>query len=168
MCPRFRHSAGSWPRACSPPWCVVRFRRHHRFRLAVGPLRQSIPAVLVLRLGAIVAAVPTVHQLLVLRTVAVCDVLRSRLDRHGAADSAAHRAAVRSRTRQSGFLAGFLRAISLGVWQLRHSAPACHAPLLATYLPAFLRRRRIVHRGGIDHAWRFRGCRSRWWREGGE
>ena len=70
--------------------------------LAVGPLRQPLAAVLVLRPARAVAAVPAVHRFLVLRAVAVCDVLRARLDRHRAADGAADRAAVRAGARQSG------------------------------------------------------------------
>ena len=99
--PRFRHSAGAG-RGPARGDGHLRFRRHHRLGLAVGPLRQSLAAVLVLRPARAVAAVPAVHRLLVLRPVAVRDVLRARLDRHRAADGAADRAAVRPRARQSG------------------------------------------------------------------
>jgi MFS family permease len=56
--------------------------------------------VLVLRPARTVAAVSAIQRLLVLRPVAVCDVLRSRLDRHCAADGASHRTAVRGGARQ--------------------------------------------------------------------
>ncbi len=48
-------------------------------------------------------------RLLVLRPVAVCDVLRARLDRHRAADGAADGATLRRRARQSGVRLGFRR-----------------------------------------------------------
>ena len=69
-------------------------------RLAVGPLRQSQAAVLVLRPARPVAAVPAVLRFHALRPVAVRGVLRPRLDRDRAADGAAHRAALRARARQ--------------------------------------------------------------------
>ena len=99
--PRFRHPAGSG----GGPACRhghIRFLRHHHFGLAVGPLRQPISAVLVLRPARPVAVVPAVHQFFVLRPVAVCDVLWSRLDRNRAADGPADRAAVRTGARQPG------------------------------------------------------------------
>ncbi len=80
----------------------VRFLRHDRVGLAVGPLRQSLAAVLVLRPARAVAGVPAVHRFLVLRPVAVCDVLRARLDRDRAADGAPHRATLRRGARQPG------------------------------------------------------------------
>src|SRR6185437_15068692 len=58
--------------------------------------------VLVLRAARPVAGVFAVHQFLVLRPVAVRDVLWAGLDRDRAADGAADRATVRTGTRQSG------------------------------------------------------------------
>ena len=156
--PRFRHSAGSG-REPARRHGRVRFRRHHRLRLAVGPLRQSVSAVLVLRPARIVAAVPAVHQFLVLRPVAVCDVLWPRLDRNGAADGAAHRAAVRSRARQSGVRLDFCRPSARRGNRGLRRRPVAHR---ARNLPAgVLHRRRLVHRGGADHAGDFAADRSR-------
>src|SRR6202167_5858780 len=62
--PRFRHSPGSG----REPACRhghIRFLRHYRFGLAVGPLRQPISAVLVLRPARPVAAAAAVHQFFV-------------------------------------------------------------------------------------------------------
>ena len=133
--PRFRHSAGAG-RKPARRHGHLRFLRHHRLGLAVGPLRQPLAVVLVLRPARAVAAVPAVHRFLVLRPVAVCDVLRPRLDRHRAADGAAHRAALRRRSAPIWCSAGSSPAIS--------SAPATAAfgaglsrTVLATYLPAF-------------------------------
>ena len=91
--PRFRHSAGAGGEPARGDG-YFRFRRHHRLGLAVGPLRQSQAVVLVLRAARPVAVVPAVHRFLVLRPVAVCDVLWPRLDRDRAADGAANRPAV--------------------------------------------------------------------------
>ena len=63
----------------------IRFCRHHRLRLVVRSLRQSLAVVLVLRAARAFAAVSAVHRLFVLRAFAVCRVLRARLDRDGAA-----------------------------------------------------------------------------------
>ena len=63
-----------------------RLLRHHRLRLAVRPLRQSLAVVLVLRAARPFAALPALHRFHVLRPFAVRCVLRSRLDRHHTAD----------------------------------------------------------------------------------
>src|ERR1035437_5092205 len=147
--PRFRHSAGSG-RQPARRHGRVRFLRHHYVRLAVGPLRKSLAAVLVLRPARSVAAVSAVHRFLVLRPVAVCDVLWPRLDRNGAADGAAHRAAVRSGARQSGVRLDFCRSsIGRSDRGIRRGAVAD----AAFELPAgVLRGRCAVHHRGIDHA----------------
>ncbi|MGY4296053.1 MFS family permease [Bradyrhizobium sp. i1.4.4] len=101
MCLDFGISAGAGRRPARRDG-HLRFLRHDHVGLAVGPLRQPLPPVLVLRPARALADLPAVQRLLVLRAVDLRDVLRPRLDRHGAADRAAHRAEVRARARQSG------------------------------------------------------------------
>ena len=114
---------------------VVRFRRHHRLRLAVRPLRQSLAAVLVLRPARAVAALSAVHRFHVLRPVAVRGVLRPRLDRDRAADGEAHRRPVRPE--RAGIVFGWIFAGH----QLGAASAAFGAGLIrteySTYLPAF-------------------------------
>jgi MFS family permease len=114
------------------------------------PLRQSISAVLVLRLARPVAAVAAVHQFFVLRPVAVCDVLWPRLDRNRAANGAAHRATVRAGARQSGVRLD-LRRPSIGSWHggVRRRPVANGASEL--FARVFCSRRTLHHRG-LAHA----------------
>ena len=107
--PRFRNSAGSG-REPARRHGRVRFLRHHRLGVAIGPLRQSLAVVLVLWLARPVAAIAAVHRFFVLRPVAVCDVLWAGLDRNGAADGAIDRAALRAGARQSGVRLDFRRS----------------------------------------------------------
>ena len=81
---------------------AVRFRRHDRLGLAVRPLRQSRPAVRLLRPARPVADLPARLVVLGLRPVAVRRVLRPRLGRHRAADRAPDRRAFRPRARRRG------------------------------------------------------------------
>jgi MFS family permease len=127
-----------------------RFLRHHRLRLAVGPLRQSLAAVLVLRPARPVAAVPAVYRFLVLRPVGVCDVLRAGLDRHRAADGAADRATVRARTRQPGVRLDFCRpSTGRRCRRLRRRAVADD---LRHLFAGLLRRRRALRHRRADRA----------------
>ncbi len=105
----------------------LRFLRHHRLGLAVGSLRQPLSVVLVLRPARPVAGVPALHRFLVLRPVAVCDVLWPRLDRDRAADGAADQRNGSDRSAPIWCSAGSSRAIS---WarRPRRSAPVCRAP----------------------------------------
>ena len=147
--PRFRHSAGAGREPARRDG-HLRFRRHHRLGLAVGPLRQSLAAVLVLRPARPVAAVPAVHRFLVLRPVGVCDVLRAGLDRHGAADGAADRATVRAGTRQSGVRLDLCRPSARRRRRRLRRRPVADG---VSDLPArLLRRRRALHRRGADRA----------------
>ena len=114
----------------------VRFRRHRRLGLAVGPLRQPLAAVLVLRAARPLAAVPAVHHLLALRPVAVRDVLRARLDRDRAADGAADRRSRSGASAPTSCSAGSSPAISSGAAS-PPSAPARRGPCCRRYLPAF-------------------------------
>jgi MFS family permease len=111
--------------------------------LAVGSIRQSLLAVLVLRPARAVAAVPAVHRILVLRAVTVCAVLRPRLDRHGAADRAPGRAKIRAGARQSGVRLDLCRPST------RRRAVAHRAGELSA---GILRRRRAVRVRRADHS----------------
>ena len=69
----------------------LRSGRHDAERLAVRPLRQPLPAGMVLRAARAVAAVAALRaRPVVLRPVAVRRLLRPGLDRHRPADGAAH------------------------------------------------------------------------------
>ncbi|MGY4336852.1 MFS family permease [Bradyrhizobium sp. LM2.9] len=70
--------------------------------LAVGPLRQPLPLVLVLRPARALTDLPPLQRFLVLWALDLRDVLRARLDRNRAAHGAPHRAEIRTRARQSG------------------------------------------------------------------
>src|SRR2546421_9064388 len=106
--------------------------------------------VLVLRPARPVPVVAPVHGLLVLRAVAICDVLWTRLDRNGAADGAAHRAAVRTGASQSGIRLD-LRRSSVGRW--RRGIRGWPVANRARHLSArILRRWRAVRGGRADHA----------------
>ena len=103
--------------------------------LAVGPLRQPLAAVLVLRPARTVAAVSAVHRFLVLRPVAVCAVLRPRLDRHGSADGTADRAAFGPE--RANLVFGWIFAgHQLGAGVAAFGAGLSRT-VLASYLPAF-------------------------------
>ena len=130
----------------------LRFHRHHRFRLAVRPLRQSLAAVLVLRPARAVAALSAVHRLHVLRPVAVRGVLRPRLDRHRAADGEAHRRPLRPRKGRHGVRLGFCRPPDRRRQRGVRRRPDAHA---VRHLSAgVLRRRRAVHRRGAGDSHR--------------
>ena len=114
----------------------LRFRRHHRVGLAVGPLRQSLAAVLVLRPARAVAAVPAVHRLLVLR--------HCRCSRCSMASTGSRRCRRRCGSPRSGSgrsapiwcSAGFLPAISSAPASPRFGAGLSRT-VLESYLPAF-------------------------------
>ena len=132
--PRLRLAAGGrGERACHDG--RVRFRRHHRLRLAVRPLRQSLAVVLVLRAARAVAALSAVHRFHVLRPVAVRGVLRPRLDRDRAADGEADRRPLRARARRMVF--GWVFAgHQIGAASAAFGAGLVRTEYL-TYLPAF-------------------------------
>ncbi len=160
--PRFRHSAGAGREPARRDG-HLRFLRHHRLGLAVGPLRQPLSAVLVLRPARAVAGVPAVHRFLVLRPVAVCDVLRPRLDRDRAADGAADRAAVRAGARQSRVRLDLRRPPTRrrhrGIRRRPVADGACELSA------GVLRRRRAVHHRLAVDAGDFAAARKRWRRQ---
>src|ERR671918_720303 len=78
----------------------LRSLRHGRLGLGLGPLRQPLAAVLVLWPPRPVPALSAVHRFLVLWSVAVRRVLRSRLAGDRTANREAHRRALRPRTHE--------------------------------------------------------------------
>ncbi len=114
----------------------VRSGRYHRLGLAVGPLRQSLAAVLVLRPARPVADLSAVRDVQHLRAVAVRDVLRPRLARHRAADREAHGGRHFGRERANIVFGWIFAGHQLGAASIAYGAGFTRT-VFDTYLPAF-------------------------------
>src|SRR5215831_17471889 len=127
----------------------VRFCRHDWFGMAFRPLRQSLAPVLVLRSTWTVTALFAIHQFHALWAVALCGVLRPRLDRDRTANGEIDGRPLWPRTRRHGLWLDLHRPSD---WRRKRSASRRRGPHGIPDLFAGILRRRCAlhHRGDAD------------------
>src|SRR5262249_52870720 len=127
----------------------VRFCRHDWFGMAFRPLRQSLAPVLVLRSTWTVTALFAIHQFHALWAVALCGVLRPRLDRDRTANGEIDGRPLWPRTRRHGLWLDLHRPSD---WRRKRRASRRRGPHGIPDLFAGILRRRCAlhHRGDAD------------------
>src|SRR5262249_33332681 len=125
---------------------------HRRFGMAFRPLRQSLAPVLVLRSTWTVTALFAIHQFHALWAVALCGVLRPRLDRDRTANGEIDGRPLWPRTRRHGLWLDLHRPSD---WRRKRRASRRRGPHGIPDLFAGILRRRCAlhHRGDADSGW---------------